>query len=485
MLIASVFISALLALTMVLPIHANNIQVGTPTLTGQNTTDNYTYVQFDLSWDNSWRTSSAPNNWDAAWVFVKYKKTGGDWVHATLNTSGHSVTTENGVAATITTPSDGKGAFLYRTNNGTGSINWDGVKLRWNYGADGLQDSDTVTVKVFAIEMVYVPQGTLNLNTTASPNMYNEFTSDGITQITSEDALAEDAIKWSYYNPYGGQGWSDALGASYPKGYAAFYCMKYEISQGQYADFLNTITSTQASNRYPNMNGNSRHTISGSHPNFSASRPDRACNYLSWADGCAYADWAGLRPMTELEFEKACRGDQSVVTDEFAWGNTTITAATTISGTEDGTETITNSGANCCYNGISFTGGDGGYGPLRCGIFAKAGTTRQEAGASYYGIMELSGNLWERYVTVADQDHNGITTNAGLFNGSHGDGTLDGSGNADASTWPGTDAVGAGFRGGFWSYGASYLRVSDRNDAGVTNAGRFSAYGSRVVRSSP
>ncbi|MBM3237244.1 hypothetical protein FJZ31_13205 [Candidatus Poribacteria bacterium] len=80
MLIASVFVSALLALTIVLPIHANNIQVGTPTLTGQNTTDNYTYVQFDLSWDNSWRFyfSSAPYNLDAAWVFVKYKKTGGD-----------------------------------------------------------------------------------------------------------------------------------------------------------------------------------------------------------------------------------------------------------------------------------------------------------------------------------------------------------------------------------------------------------------------
>jgi formylglycine-generating enzyme required for sulfatase activity len=189
--------------------------------------------------------------------------------------------------------------------------------------------------------------------------------------------------------------------------------------------------------------------------------------------------------MTELEFEKACRGNQAVVTDEFAWGNTTITAATTISGTEDGTETITNSGANCCYNWISFTGGDGGEGPLRCGIFAKAGTTRQEAGASYYGIMELSGNLWERCVTVADQDHNGITTNAGLFNGSHGDGTLDGSGNADASTWPGTNAVGAGFRGGYWYADAAYVRVSDRISAGYTLAGRHSTYGFRVVRSSP
>ncbi|MBM3237243.1 hypothetical protein FJZ31_13200 [Candidatus Poribacteria bacterium] len=397
------------------------------------------------------------------------------------------MTNENGVAATITTPSDGKGAFLYRTNDGTGSINWDGVKLRWNYGTDGLQDSDTVTVKVFAIEMVYVPEGILNLNTTASGNMLNEFTNAGITQITSEAALAEDAIKWSYDNQYGGQGWSDALGASYPKGYAAFYCMKYEISQGQYADFLNMLTSTQASYRYPNANGSYRHTISGSHPNYSASRPDRACNYLSWADGCAYADWAGLRPMTELEFEKACRRNQSVVTDEFAWGDTTITAATTISGTEDGTETITNLGANACYNWVTFSGGDGVLGPLRCGIFAKAGTNREQAGASYYGIMELSGNMWERCVTIADQDYGGLTTNAGLFNGSHGNGALDASGNADVSTWPDMYGLGAGFRGGDWIGGgaALYLSVSDRSFAGSTIASRGDTDGWRGVRVAP
>jgi len=124
----------LLALAMVLPAHANNISIGTPTLTGLNTTDHYTFVQFDLSWDNSWRDATLAN-WDAAWVFVKYKVTGGDdWAHATLNTSEHSVTTNNGVAATITTPSDGKGVFLYLTNTSTGSINWDGVKLRWNTG---------------------------------------------------------------------------------------------------------------------------------------------------------------------------------------------------------------------------------------------------------------------------------------------------------------------------------------------------------------
>lgn len=37
---------------------ANNIQVFNVKLTGQNTSSDYTLVQFDLTWDNSWRTNN-------------------------------------------------------------------------------------------------------------------------------------------------------------------------------------------------------------------------------------------------------------------------------------------------------------------------------------------------------------------------------------------------------------------------------------------
>ena len=97
--------------------------------------------------------------------------------------------------------------------------------------------------------------------------------------------------------------------------------MKYEISQAQYAAFLSTLTSTQVSNRYSSSNYNSyRNMITGTTGNYSSSLEDVACNYLTWMDGCAYADWAGLRPMTELEYEKACRGTSSPVAGEYAWG---------------------------------------------------------------------------------------------------------------------------------------------------------------------
>lgn len=52
-----------------------------------------------------------------------------------------------------------------------------------------------------------------------------------------------------------------------------------------------------------------------------------ACNWLTWMDGAAYTDWAALRPFTELEFEKAARGPQLVVNDEYSWGSTDLTQA--------------------------------------------------------------------------------------------------------------------------------------------------------------
>lgn len=72
------------------------------------------------------------------------------------------------------------------------------------------------------------------------------------------------------------------------------------------------------------------------------------------------------------------------------------------------------------------------------------------------------------------------------FNGTqHGDGVLAVNGDAggavnNTSTWPGTNAVGAGFRGGAWGYESASARVSDRYVAANSDAGRFNRYGARV-----
>ena len=100
--------------------------------------------------------------------------------------------------------------------------------------------------------------------------------------------------------------------------------MKYEISQEEYTEFLNKITAAGDGFRFPGKNGLNRHAITGSVGSRTTSNPNLPCNYLSWYDMASYLDWAALRPMTELEFEKAARGTAAPVADEHVWGTTTI-----------------------------------------------------------------------------------------------------------------------------------------------------------------
>lgn len=87
---------ALSALFLSSAAFANNATVSNVTLTGQDASNDYVSVEFDISWDNSWRTSSAPNNWDAVWVFVKYKVGSGDWQHATFSGTASNIRPHRG-----------------------------------------------------------------------------------------------------------------------------------------------------------------------------------------------------------------------------------------------------------------------------------------------------------------------------------------------------------------------------------------------------
>ncbi len=478
---------------LVLPALGNNIQVSNVTLAGQNIYGKYIEVRCDLSWENSWRDNT---NWDAAWLFVKYQVQGtSSWKHAWLNPSSASHTIPAGYTCTVGNTSisgsdRGMGVFIYRSANGSGSTSLTNVRLRWDYGANSLADGAIVSIKVLAIEMVYVPQGAFYLGDVDNDQVacFYLYGTSGPYQVTSESAITMGQISGSLWAS--GFIETSTLPAAFPKGYSAFYCMKYEICEGQWVDFFNALTDSQKVNRdltYPlqwyGKGGDGvvdRNTIAWTSGDATTLRPLRACGYLSWGDGAAYADWSGLRPMTELEFEKACRGP-NIVDDEFAWGTTTIMLAEQLSGTENGTETVVSSLpliANCRYNGPSLSGGDGGRGPVRCGIFATATTTREAAGASYYGIMELSGNTEERAVTVGN-------SLGRAFTGLHGNGELTGSGFADTVNWPGSDGAGGGYRGGSWDLNVADVRVSDRHGAGTASQYRSFGYGFRCVRSAP
>jgi formylglycine-generating enzyme required for sulfatase activity len=203
-----------------------------------------------------------------------------------------------------------------------------------------------------------------------------------------------------------------------------------------------------------------------------------ACNFLTWADGAAYADWAGLRPMSELEYEKACRGhNQVAIYREYAWGNTTIVSAeysiSNSGATDEGISANYSTTAGNCASIISANG------PLRVGIFAAHASNagRMTSGSSYLGIMEMTGNLNEQVVAIGDDDGRAFTD-------THGDGVLDTNGDADASSWSSSTSVG-GQRGGSFASAATYLEVSDRCLASLRKPIKHSAYGFRCVRNAP
>ncbi len=53
-------------------LQASNVQVNNVSYTG-DVGDPLYEITFDIAWENSWRTSTLESNYDAAWIFVKYK----------------------------------------------------------------------------------------------------------------------------------------------------------------------------------------------------------------------------------------------------------------------------------------------------------------------------------------------------------------------------------------------------------------------------
>jgi formylglycine-generating enzyme required for sulfatase activity len=498
---------------------ANNIAVSNVNITGQNNALQFKLINFDVAWDNSWNINIGPSNHDAAWVFVKYRlKSDNIWKHATLNwvngtgtADGHTEPLNSDIISSNDNGANGAhGVFIRRTDIANGSVNFAGVTLRWNYGVDGLTNIENVEVRVMAIEMVYVPQSAFYLGD-GTVNSYFTYpiTTSYPYLINTEAAIdigsnANGNLGYVLSNSY------NYIPAAFPKGFNAFYCMKYEITQTQYVAFLNTLTNTQQTNRTllaattvgaaafstTNRNGIKVKSISATRQygcdlnndgifDGAADGQSLACNFLNWYDVGAYLDWAAIRPMTEFEFEKACRGTKLPITNEYAWGDDFGIDITT----------LTNAGANneiAQPNANINTANSGLNGPTRAGMFSKTGTSRIQSGASYYGIMELSGNVNE--ITVSPKtDAGGSCCNAGIpFTGKNGNGVLGGTGTFDVAFWPnspssnGTGALnGLITRGGGFNSSLSISHTVSNISSGYPNANRYSYYGGRGVRSAP
>jgi formylglycine-generating enzyme required for sulfatase activity len=519
--------------------------------------DGQSHVQFDLSWGHTWRakwTEPAAKNvtgkglpvesWSAAWVFAKYKPAGRDaaqgYSHATLSAAVADHVVPDGAGGVATsrnvglTDGKGMGVFIYRAGPGNGPLDLRNVKLRWLHGADGVADPAKADLKVFAIEMVYVPRGAFKVG--SGGREAGSFT-DGSWKKGAAIPFLVDA---SWIRPAAegtdsrrigakpGRLWgtsqegpaavgpNGALSDGFPTGYEAFYCMRYEVTRGQFATFLSTVpsdvvASTSAGDDQHaggHFTAAGRYALSGVWPNLKPARPYQACNLLSWWDGAKFAAWAGLRPMTELEYEKTCRGPRKPVPGEFAWGTAGIaTAEYILAGEGQADEHVAeNYGTTVGNASYDFTMPDvhsraarGGVSavpgsPMRAGIFATPRSGRVAAGASYWGITELSGNVREQVVSVSE-------AKGRAFQGTHGTGTPE-----IPEDWPEArysagagrtsgkdDGIGSGLRGGFFGDMPFGLRVSDRSRAayrprpGAFNAARVrqDQNGFRGVRTAP
>ena len=495
---------------------ANNLSVGNVSLSTRNPSAKTIVVAFDLSWNNSWRNKI---NHDAVWLSIRLANSQDSSLGSTLcqvsaaglNPAGTSTGSASNLE--IYVPADKVGAFVRRSSNGAvADVATTNMQVTVNYNSCGFADNDQVSANVIGLEMVYIPQGSFfagDYNTSTAS--LNKGTGDNSPwAVSSEAAIAvtNPASNGYRYVSAGNSGEfatgaSFSIPANFPKGYTPFYTMKYEISEGQWVDFVNALPAAARLNRDVTDNNHknsdaviARNTVScsGSPLFCSTTRSWRAMTFLSWMDLAAYLDWAGLRPMSELEFEKSARGPVLPVKGEYVWGSTDVVATSSISGQENGAEQNATLLANANYANSTLSGGDSANGAeyqngaLRTGIFATSDSTRVLAGGSYYGLLDLSGNVAERVVTIGNS--------SGLnFDGTNGDGVLSTvtgyEGNANQQSWPGIDAdltkgitgaAGSGFKGGSWLDAANMLRTSDRAQAALTSAAATSSFGGRGAR---
>jgi formylglycine-generating enzyme required for sulfatase activity len=233
----------------------------------------------------------------------------------------------------------------------------------------------------------------------------------------------------------------------------------YEVTNAQYAEFLNAVAQTDTYGLYdPSMGGNAnlrggitRSGVSGSYSY--AVKPDmgnKPVNYVSWYDAARFANWLHNSQPTGL---------QTTLTTES--GSYTLSGNTGLI-TKNSMATVWIPTEDEWYKAAYYdptAAGTGNYWnyPTRSDSIPSVGTAGVNGDISNPGVNVanyLSGADWN------GQDGN-VTTVGSTTSASYYD-TFDQGGNL----WEWNDAIIAGsrgMRGGSFYYGGNFLAASDRN----------------------
>ncbi|MFY0688244.1 MAG: SUMF1/EgtB/PvdO family nonheme iron enzyme [Cyclobacteriaceae bacterium] len=448
--------------------YATNLEVSQPLFYQEA---DQSYVVFNLSWENAWHNDK---NHDAVWLFFRLQWPPGS-KHQKVAKQGHEVVANFGAydQMSFEVPDDQVGLFVKPTSSYRGDIN---LTIKVKLDQDDLADLNTrnAAMKVYGIEMVNIPSGGFTLGD-PDPNAtrFGAFFKpkkgepNGLVEIKSEDQSLEVGEDGDLYYKAPSNYEGDQMGtipAVYPKGVNSFYTMKYELTEGLYVDFLNSLKEGTTADRevFQADNYNKTGSIQNKEGVYSTAFQNRPARYVSWDDGMAFADWAGLRPMTEFEFTKAARGDQTPIENEFPWQTGERIQIQRLPDADWMLE-------------------------MRNGWDESDLTdeNRYYFGASYYWVMDLSGSIWERVISVGHPKGR-------AFQGTHGDGYLSDDGMANVENWPigQDDTGGIGYRGGgFYGYNRNYTEynpfspIAYRPYGGWHGGMRSIAYGTRFVRS--
>lgn len=465
--------NCLLLLLLSFTVSASDLKISEPVLYNDH---GQAYALLNLSWKNAWNNDT---NKDAVWLFFKFLRGDNGYLHVKPAESGHQVAViHEGEKAALNfeVPEDGAGIFISVKNRYRGNLHVT-VKIILDPGSYKGANTTGTRFSAYAIEMVQIPGGGFfvgDIDTVANRfgGLYKSDANgnhNGLFKINSETQsiqVSPDNDNLFYKAPSKFEG--DQRGIIpeiFPKAVKAFYIMKYEPTQGQYADFLNSLSENQSQNRviFGGKNYYSeRGSIKMNEGKYYAAVPNAPCNFMSWDDATAYADWAGLRPMTEFEFTKASRGTLSPVANAFPWGTSSKEKLQRMVGKTGELIMLNNWDESMLTN-----------------------ETKEYFGASYYWVMDLAGSLWERVISIGHEKGR-------AFKGTEGDGKLTYYGFATNEDWPkGNEETGGfGFRGGgFYGYGRDYNDFNPfsptayRTFGAWSGGNRVNAYGARFVKS--